>query len=114
MSSTAESRLISLRGRAQWEKPEAVSVPDHIESIITTFKDRKISGLFIAEKLDPSVEENLVTRAINKGYRVVPMEVNDFFEAVKLLARNPEKGFWASYYAQLWNIHKRIATKKES
>lgn len=103
-----------LRGRAQWEKPEAVSVPDHIENMITTFKDSKVSGLFIAETLDPNVEANLVARALNKGYRVVPIEVNDFFEVIKLLAKNPERDFWASYYDQLWNIHKRAATRKES
>jgi len=103
-----------LRGRAQWEKPEAVSVPDHIESMIATFKERKVSGLFIAEKLDPSVEANLVTRAINKGYRVVPMEANDFFQTIKLLTKNPAKDFWSSYYDQLWNVHKRAATRKES
>lgn len=103
-----------LRGRAQWEKPEAVSVPDHIESMIATFKDRKVCGLFIAEKLDSSVEINLVTRAINKGYQVVPMEVSEFLDIIKLLAKNPEKDFWASYYDQLWNIHKRVAARKET
>lgn len=103
-----------LRGRAQWEKPEAVSVPDHIESMITKFKDRRVSALFIAEILDPSVETNLITRALNNGYRVVPMETNNFFEMVRLLAKNPAKDFWASYYDQLWNIHKRFATRKKS
>jgi len=103
-----------LRGRAQWEKPEAVSVPDHIENMIAEFKERKVSGLFIAEKLDPSVEANLVTRAINKGYRVVPMEANEFLEAIKLLTKNPVKDFWSSYYDQLWNVHKRAATRKQS
>jgi len=103
-----------LRGRAQWEKPEAVSVPDHIESMIATFKNRKVCGLFIAEKLDSSVEINLVTRAINKGYQVVPMEVSEFLDIIKLLAKNPEKDFWASYYDQLWNIHKRVAARKET
>lgn len=102
-----------LRGRAQWEKPEAVSVPDHIESMIATSKDRKVCGLFVAEKLDQSVEINLVTRAVNKGYQVVPMEAEEFLQAIKLLAKNPEKDFWVSYYNQLWAIHKRNATRKE-
>jgi len=103
-----------LRGRAQWEKPEAVSVPDHIESMIAAFKGKKVCGLFIAEKLDPSVETNLVTRAINKGYKIVPMEANEFFEMIKLLSKNPVKHFWSSYFDQLWNVHKRAATRKES
>jgi len=103
-----------LRGRAQWEKPEAASVPDHIENMITEFKDRRVSALFIAEILDPSVEANLITRALNNGYRVVPMETNNFFEMVRLVAKNPTKDFWASYYEQLWNIHKRFATRKKT
>lgn len=101
-----------LRGRAQWEKPEAVSVPDHIEDMITVYKKKRVLGLFIAEKLDPSVETNLIIRAINKGYEVVPMEVNEFVDIMKLLDKTSLQEFWRSHYAHLWKIHRRTVTRK--
>jgi len=99
-----------LKGRAQWEKPEAVSVPEHIENTITEFKGRNVSGLFIAGELDSSVQVNLVTRAINQGYKVVPIEAEDFCRIINLLEAS-EKTFWKTNFDHLWNIHKRGVTK---
>lgn len=102
-----------LRGRAQWEKPEAVSVPDHIEDTIAVHKNKRVCGLFIAQKLDPSVETNLVIRAISKGYEVVPMEIDEFVDFLRLLDKTPSREFWRLYYSHLWKIHKRTAIRKE-
>lgn len=99
-----------LRGRAQWEKPEAVSVPEHIEDMITRFKGKDVSGLFIVKELDPSVKTNLITRAINNGYKVVPLEAEDFLGTVKLL-EGSSKAFWKTNYNHLWSIYKKSAVK---
>lgn len=102
-----------LRGRAQWEKPEAVSVPDHIEDMIKFHKKKRVCGLFITGKLDPSVETNLVLRAMHKGYEVVPMEVSEFTDLMKLLDKIPSREFWRSHYNHLWKIHSRAVTRRE-
>jgi len=99
-----------LKGRAQWEKPEAVSVPDHIENMISTYKGKRVTGLFIAEKLDPSVVTNLVTRGINNNYQVVPMEINEFLGTVRLM-KTSGKEFWKSNLINSWNVHRRIVTR---
>jgi len=96
-----------LRGRAQWEKPEAVSVPDHIEDTIAVSKGKNVFGIFIAEKLDKSVEENLINRAITKGYKIVPIELKDFLEIIKLQEQSPPS-FWISHFNHIWEMQKRI------
>lgn len=100
-----------LKGRAQWEKPEVVSVPEHIEDMIKEFKGKEVSGLFIAGELDPSVQTNRVTRAINQGYKIVPMEAEEFLGIVKLLGTSGY-GFWKANFDSLWKIHKRNVITK--
>ena len=102
-----------LRGRAQWEKPEAVSVPEHIENMIKVHRKKRVCGLFIAQKLDPSVEANLVNRAINKGYEVVPMEINEFVDLMRLLNKTPSREVWGLHYTHLWKVQKRTVHRKE-
>jgi len=102
-----------LRGRAQWEKPEAVSVPEHVENMINEFKGKNVQGLFIAGELDSSVQINLITRAINQGYKIVPMEAPEFLDMIKLL-QTSGKTFWRDNFNNLWNIHKRNITKASS
>lgn len=100
-----------LRGRAQWEKPESVSVPDHIESMIASYREKKVTGVFIAEKLDPNIMANLIMRGISKGYEVIPMEASEFLNIIKLMGTSA-KGFWRVYLNRMWNIHKRVLVKK--
>lgn len=99
-----------LKGRAQWEKPEAVSVPEHIEDMITRFKGKDVSVLFVVKELGSSVKTNLITRAINNGYKVVPLEAEDFLETAKLL-EGSSKAFWKTNYNNLWSIYKKSVVK---
>jgi len=100
-----------LKGRAQWEKPEAVSVPEHVEDMISEFRDKKVLGIFIAGKLDRSVQINLITRAINFGYKIVPMEVEEFLSTVSLLNVS-KRDFWKANLDHIWNIQKRVSADK--
>jgi len=100
-----------LKGRAQWEKPEAVSVPEHIENMIKQFRGRNVSGVFIATELDSSVEVNLVTRAMNQGYEVVPIEAEEFLRTIKLLEASG-RSFWKDNFEHLWNIHRRSVSRR--
>lgn len=100
-----------LKGRAQWEKPEAVSVPEHVEDMISEFKDKKVFGIFIAGKLERSVQINLITRAVNFGYKIVPMEVEEFLNIVSLLNIS-KRDFWKANLDHIWNIQKRVSADK--
>lgn len=100
-----------LRGRAQWEKPEAVSVPDHIENMITAFKGKTVIGVFIAKELDPSMVANLVTRGISKGYQIIPMKVDEFLDIVRLMETSA-KDFWRRNLNHMWNVNKRSVIKR--
>jgi len=98
-----------LKGRSQLEKPEAVSVPDHVENMISTYKGKNVTGLFIAEKLDPSVVTNLVTRGINHNYKIIPIEINEFLDMVRLMETSGRE-FWKSNLTYLWKVNRRIVT----
>lgn len=100
-----------LKGRAQWEKPEAVSVPEHVENMISKFKDKKIVGVFIAGKLDRSIQINLITRAANFGYEIVPLEVEEFLRIISLLEEST-RDFWKANLDHTWRIHKRALANK--
>ncbi len=100
-----------LRGRAQWEKPEAVSVPEHVENMISEHKNKEVVGIFVAGKLDRSVQINLVMRAVNLGYKIVPMGVEEFLGIIKLLDVS-KKDFWKANLDHIWSIHKRVLADK--
>lgn len=95
-----------LRGRAQWREPEAVSVPGHVEDAIASYHDKSVSGVFIAPKLDQDVEKNLVTRAKDNGYRIVPLEVDDFLKIIETM-KISGRDYWENNLATLWNMLKR-------
>jgi len=99
-----------LRGRAQWEKPEAVSVPDHVEDVISRSKGYTTIGIFIAEKIDKSVRDNLINRAISKGYKIIPFELEDFIAMVEIQEQSPAS-FWLSHIRHLWSIYSGISQK---
>ena len=79
--------------------------------MISAYEDKEVVGIFIAGKLDRSVQINLVTRAVNLGYRIVPMEVKEFLGIVELLDVS-KRDFWKANLDHIWNIHKRVLADK--
>jgi hypothetical protein len=88
-------------------------VPDHVEDAIETNPSKSVSGVFIAPKLDPSAETNLITRAKEKGYRIVPLEIEDFLKIIEIM-KNSSRDYWENNLAALWNMLKRREVRGRS
>ena len=50
-------------------------------------------------------------RAVNLGYKIVPMGVEEFLDIIKLLDVS-KKDFWKANLDHIWNIHKRVLADK--
>ncbi|HZY93785.1 MAG TPA: AlwI family type II restriction endonuclease [Candidatus Bathyarchaeia archaeon] len=98
-----------LRGRAQWNQ-EAASVPDHIEDARKTYRDKSVSGVFIAPKIEAKTQTILVTVGRDNDYRVVPLEVEEFLKIVVSIETGG-KDAWEHNLATLWSVLKRSAVQ---
>ncbi len=90
-----------LKGRAQWEKPEGASVPDHMREMNQQNPKKQVVGLFIASTLSDQVVRNLIDTGKRDKFPIVPIESDDFLGTVKSLEHgNP--GLWIGFFNQLW------------
>lgn len=99
-----------LRGRRQWKEPEAASVPDHIEKAIRENKGKDVVGIFVTPQLDRSVSQNLVSRALDNNYKLIPLELETFLDTVQEQMEGA-KQFWIRQFNTLWNIHSHMRAR---